>query len=210
MKLFHCIITATIIAATLSASADNKVLPQPDKTAGAPVMEAFAVRKSVRAFSERPLSDSELGNLLWAAMGQNRPDGKLTAPSCRNFQEIHLYIFDKSGVSEYIPSEHSLRQIADGDHRHLVAAGQDFVNNAPISLVMVADMSRFDNMDERSKMMAAVDAGIVSENISIACAGLGLATVPRATMHSAEIISLLSLPSNHIAIMNNPVGHAAE
>lgn len=200
------LIIAAIAFSGVSMMANDFNLPNPEKTAGKNVMEAFAQRKSVRNFSDRNLSEQELSNLLWAAMGKNRTDGKLTAPSCRNFQEIRLFVFDKKGVSEYIPSTHSLRYVADGDHRNLIAAGQNFVNDAPISLVMIADMTKFGNVDERAKMMAAVDAGIVSENISLACAGLGLATVPRATMKSAEIISLLNLPDNHIAIMNNPVG----
>lgn len=187
--------------------AEEKRLPSAEKTAGSPIMETFAKRKSVRNFSHKDLSDRDLANLLWAAMGQNREDGKLTAPSCRNFQEIHLYIFDKEGVSEYIPASHSLRPVAEGDYRNLVAAGQDFVNQVPVSLVMIADMSKFGNVDERAKMMAAVDAGIVSQNISLACAGLGLATVPRATMNSSEILRLLNLPDTYIPIMNNPVGY---
>lgn len=181
-------------------------LPAADKTAGTGMMEAFAQRKSIRKFADRELSLQDMGNLLWASMGQNRPDGRLTAPSCRNFQEIRLFVFDRKGVSEYLPATHSLRHVVDGDYRNLVAAGQDFVNDAPFSLVMIADMTKFGNVDERAIMMASVDAGIVSENISLACAGLGLATVPRATMKSAEIISLLGLADNHIAIMNNPVG----
>lgn len=195
------------VAALSGLSLAAQALPVPDKTAGKPVMEAFAQRKSVRDFADRELTDKEMGNLLWAAMGQNRADGKLTAPSCRNFQEIRLFVFGKKGVAEYMPATHSLRHVADGDHRKLVAAGQDFVNQAPLSLVMIADMTKFGDVDERAKMMAAVDAGIVSENISLACAGLGLATVPRATMDAAAIIKLLGLPDNHIAILNNPVGH---
>ena len=143
-------------------------------------------------------------------MGQNRADGKLTAPSCRNFQEIRLFVFDKNGVSQYLPATHTLKPVAKGDYRNLVAAGQDFVNAAPVSLVMIADMTKFGNVDERAKMMAAVDAGIVSENISVACAGLGMATVPRATMQSDEILKLLGLTANHIAILNNPVGFEAK
>lgn len=191
---------------TMAAENMDTALPTPDMSAGKGVMEAFAQRRSVRKYADRELSRQELGNLLWAATGQNRPDGRLTAPTCRNFQEIRLFVFDKNGVSEYIPATHSLRHVVDGDYRNLVAAGQDFVNDAPISLVIIADMTKFGNVDERARMMAAVDAGIVSENISLACAGLGLATVPRATMKSAEIISLLGLPDSHIAIMNNPVG----
>lgn len=204
------IILTAVILSSISMKAEERTLPSPDKSAGLPVMEAFSQRKSVRNFSEKELSEQELGNLLWAAMGRNRPDGKLTAPSCRNFQEIRLFVFDKNGVSEYLPATQSLNTIVKGDYRNLVAAGQDFVNVAPVSLVMIADMTKFGNMDESSKMMAAVDAGIVSENISVACSGMGLATVPRATMKSTEIITLLNLPDNHIAIMNNPVGFEAK
>lgn len=200
------LLVSVIAFCAATGAAEDIILPAPDKSAGLSVMDAFSKRKSVRDFSSRELSEKELSNLLWAAMGQNRTDGRLTAPSCRNFQEIRMFVFDKNGISEYVPATHSLKRVADGDHRDLVAAGQDFVNEAPVSLVMIADMTKFGNVDERAKMMAAVDAGIVSENISLACAGLGLATVPRATMKSAEIIKLLGLPGNHIAIMNNPVG----
>lgn len=204
------IMIAAVLFSVMSLMAEEKALPSADRSAGMPVMEAFAKRKSVRNFSGRELSQQELGNLLWAAMGQNRADGKLTAPSCRNFQEIRLFVFGKDGVWEYIPASHSVRQVAAGDHRALVAGGQEFVKSAPISLVMIADMTKFGKADERAKMMAAVDAGIVSENISLACAGLGLATVPRATMDSAAILKLLGLPENHMAIMNNPVGFEGE
>lgn len=203
------IVTAMLILSGISLMAEDTALPSPDLSAGIPVMEAFSQRKSTRDFSDKALSEQELANILWAAMGQNRPDGKLTAPSCRNFQEIRLFLFSKDGVSEYIPATHSLRAVVSGDCRNLVAAGQEFVNKAPVSLVMIADMTKFGNVDERARMMAAVDAGIVSENISLACAGLGLATVPRATMKSEEITKLLGLSANHIPIMNNPVGFAA-
>lgn len=205
MKTKTIIMTA-FAAISVSMFAEDINLPVAEKTSGLPVMEAFARRKSIRSFSDRQLSKQELSNLLWAAMGQNRSDGKLTAPSCRNFQEIKLYVFDKSGVSEYIPANHTLKSVVKGDHRDLVAGGQDFVKSAPVCLVMVADMSKFGNLDEKSKMMASVDAGIVSENISIACAGLGLATVPRASMQSDDILKLLGLSYQYIAIMNNPVG----
>lgn len=205
------VLISTVAAAScLTASAENKMLPAPDKTVGTTIMEAMSNRRSIREYSSREFSDQELSNLLWASMGQNRPDGRLTAPSCRNFQEIRLFLFDAKGVSEYIPATHSLNVVVEGDYRHLVAGLQDFVNSAPISLVMIADMSKFGDMNpEHAKIMAAVDAGIVSQNVSVACAGLGFATVPRASMEADAIVKLLNL-SNHIAIMNNPVGFPVE
>ena len=197
---------AVVVATSLTMMAEDKMLPAPDMTAGTTVMKAMANRRSIRKYTERKLTEQELSNLLWAAMGKNREDGRRTAPTCRNFQEIRLFVFDAEGVSEYHPATHSLTPCVVGDYRYLLAAGQDFVKTAPICLVMIADMSKFGNVDERAKMMASVDDGIVSQNISVACAGLGFATVPRAMMQAADIVKLLNLSDSHIAIMNNPVG----
>lgn len=201
---------AVVVATSLTMMAEDKMLPAPDMTAGTTVMEAMANRRSIRKYTERKLTEQELSNLLWAAMGKNREDGRRTAPTCRNFQEIRLFVFDAEGVGEYCPATHSLTPCVVGDYRYLLAAGQDFVKTAPICLVMIADMSKFGNVDERAKMMASVDAGIVSQNISVACAGLGFATVPRAMMQAADIVKLLNLSDSHIAIMNNPVGFEAK
>ena len=201
---------AVVAATSLTMMAEDKMLPAPDLTAGTTVMKAMANRRSIRKYTERKLTEQELSNLLWAAMGKNREDGRRTAPTCRNFQEIRLFVFDAEGVSEYHPATHSLTPCVVGDYRYLLAAGQDFVKTAPICLVMIADMSKFGNVDERAKMMASVDAGIVSQNISVACAGLGFATVPRAMMQAADIVKLLNLSDSHIAIMNNPVGFEAK
>ncbi len=192
----------------LAAKGRETALPAPDTTAGMPVMEAFAKRQSTRQFDSRALSRQELSNLLWATMGMNRPEtSRLTAPSCQNKQEIRLYVFTSDGAYEYIPATHSLDTVATGDHRALVAGRQDFVCEAPVSLVIVADMDRFGSTDARAMMMAAVDAGIVSENACLAASGLGLATVPRASMDTAAITTLLGLNERQIPLMNNPVGH---
>ena len=203
-KLFLAV--AAFIA--LSASAQDFSLVQPSKNRGLDIMQTFAQRQSNREFSSKELSDQDLSDLLWATMGQNRDNGKLTAPSCQNKQEIRLLVFSKDGVSEYMPSTHSLKKLADGDHRSLVAGRQDFVLQAPVSLVMVADMDKFGSKDERAMMMVSVDAGIVSENACVAAAGLGLVTVPRASMDADGIKKLLGFNDNQILIMNNPVGYA--
>ena len=55
--------------------------------------------------------------------------------------------------------------------------------------------------------MMAVDAGIVSENINIFCAGTGLVTRPRASMDTEAIKSLLGLDDSQLPLLNNPVGY---
>lgn len=52
---------------------------------GRDVMQAFANRKSGSNFSMKIISNEDLGNLLWAANGINRPEtGHRTAPSALN------------------------------------------------------------------------------------------------------------------------------
>jgi nitroreductase len=55
--------------------------------------------------------------------------------------------------------------------------------------------------------MASVDVGIVCQNINLACAGLGLATVPRATMDQTTLKRVLKLKDTDLLLMNNPVGY---
>lgn len=189
------------------AHAQDKKLNEPDKERGFALMKTLSERKSVREFGEKMLSDKDLSDLLWAAMGQNREEGKLTAPTAMNKQEIRLFLFTSDAVSEYMPHTHSLRHVAEGDYRGLVAGRQDFAKTAPVSLVMVADLDKFGRTDERSRMMACVDAGIVCQNINLFCAAVGLVTVPRATMDVEAIQKLLGLNVNQIPVMNNPVGY---
>ena len=91
----------------------------------------------------------------------------------------------------------------------MVAGGQNWAADAPVCLVLVADLDKPKSYDERSQRMAAVDVGICSQNICLACAAFGLATVPRATMDIKSIQQLLNLTENQLPIINNPVGYPA-
>ena len=99
--------------------------------------------------------------------------------------------------------------VAEGDHRGAVAGGQAFVKTAPVSLVLISDLSRFgDAKSARSQLMGAMDAGIVSQNISLFCSGTGLVTVPRASMDQAKLKSGLKLKDTQRPLINHPVGYA--
>jgi len=170
-------------------------------------METLAERHSTREFKPRELSDSTLANLLWAANGINRPDGHRTAPSALNSQEIDIYVFTESGVWLYEPISNTLLPRAEGDHRSILCGGQDFVTQAPVTLLLVANGDRFQMSGERATLMMAADAGIVCENINLFCSSAGLSTVPRASMDTEAIKKLLSLPDSQIPMLNNPIGY---
>ena len=127
-----------------------------------------------------------------------------------NKQEIRLFVFTAKSVSEYLPQTNQLKEVAKGDHRDIVAGRQAFAKSAPVSLVMVGDYDKFGSTGDHAKVMVAVDAGIVCENINLYCAAVGLATVPRATMDGAAISKLLNLNANQVPILNNPVGYPAK
>lgn len=187
-------------------------LPQPQQARRTlQVSKALATRHSVREYSSRELSASDLSDVCWAACGMSRDDNHRTAPTAMNKQEIRLYVFDRNGAYEYLAKENILKMVAPGDHRAIVAGGkgfsQDFVLEAPVSLVMVIDFDKFGSNGEHALLMGCVDAGNVSENINIFCEAAGLVTVPRATMDADAIRGLLGLSGNCLPILNNPVGY---
>lgn len=171
---------------------------------GLPVMAALEERHSTREYAEKKLKLQDLSDLLWAAVGINRPEsGKRTAPSAMNRQEIEVFVCLPEGVYCYDAKKHVLQPVAKGDYRPAVAGGQDFVKRAPVCLVIVADVSLF----KGEILMPAVDAGIVSQNISLFCAATGLVTVPRASMDHEQLKKVLKLREGQRPLMNHPVGY---
>ena len=168
-------------------------LENPDLTRGKNVMQALSERRSTREFSSRMLSMRDLSDLLWAANGVNRPaTGGRTAPSAMNRQDVAVYVCMKEGSYRYDARQNRLVPLSAGDVRPV---------EAPVCLVLVADGGQTWN---------ALDAGIVSQNISLFCAGVGLATVPRATMDKEQLKKALKLGDRQTPFLNHPVGYFKE
>lgn len=209
------ILALTLALFTSTAFAQDIKLPEPDmKQQSMTVVEALKTRHSVRNFdASKELTNQELSNLCWAACGVSRDAEHRTAPTARNRKEIRLFAFTKTGVYEYDATSNTLIKKADGDHRKLMASNggggfsQNFVMDAPVSLLMVIDFDKFGSNNEQAVMMGCVDAGNVSENINLYCQSVGLVTVPRATHDKAGIRKLLGLTDKQLPIMNNPVGY---
>jgi len=207
MMIMKKLFTLILILASVTIQAQNINLPAPAKKGGSSTIESLWKRHSVRSFQQKDLPMQTLSNLLWATTGLNRKDGKRTNPTAMNKQEISVYAFMKKGVYLYDHKKHTLILKKEGDHRNLVAHGQNFVNDAPVSLVVVGDLSLFPNSSNSDVMTTVgIDAGIACENINIFCASVGLATVPRITMDKAGIKKLLNLSEKQIPFINNPVG----
>lgn len=148
---------ATLMAETLP-------LPAPDTNGGMPLMQALAQRHTTRTFSPDPLDNATLGNLLWAAWGRNRPDGKRTAPSALNRQALQLYVNKNDGLWRYDAARHSLDRISD-------ALGAP-LDEAPVVLIFAVP---------ENDPYGGMHVGSVYQNVGLFCASAGLANVVKAS-----------------------------
>jgi SagB-type dehydrogenase family enzyme len=182
-------------------------LPAPDKRGGVPLMQALAKRRSSRAFAKRPLPLPVLSSLLWAAFGVNRRDGGRTAPSAINAQEIDVYVALPSGAYLYDANKHQLTLAAAGDLRR-VTGYQDFVDEAPLDLVYVADHARMRMVPAAQReSYASAAAGAISQNVYLFAAGNGLATVIRAWIDRNAIADALGLTHDQQVLLSQTVGY---
>ncbi len=195
--------------------ADNNpneiTLPAPDKEGGKPLMKALSERRSHRAFSSKELPLQTLSNLLWAGFGINESGGRRTAPSAANSQEIDIYLAMKDGVYVYVPASHSLKLIIKNDIRAKIGK-QDFVKDAPVVLIYVADTSKMGNRmpPERKTFYSATDTGFISQNVYLCCASERLSTVVLGSFDAGEIKKDLSLKEEQNAMLIQPVGYKKE
>lgn len=205
-KLF--LTSCLIMASTLFVSAQNIKLPEPDKNVSMTLYQALQQRKSVREYSTKDIDDMKLSQLLWAAVGINRPDGHLTAPTAINAQDITVYVCRKDGAYLYVAKDNTLQKVSDKDLRKSVASAQAFAADAPISIVIVTDNAKFRGGSTNGPTISgAIDAGYVSQNIDLACEALGLCTVPRATMDKEALKKELKLTDSQNPILNHPIGY---
>ena len=181
-------------------------LPPADRTGGLPLMAALAARHSSRAFQPQALSPQQLSDLLWAAWGVNREDGGRTAPSALGAQEIDLYVALPDGAYRYDAPSHALQLVVAQDLRRITGY-QDFVDQAPLDLVFVADHTRMSLVPvAQRESYASVAAGAIAQNVYLWCASAGLATVIRAWIDRQAIADALGLPHDHQVLLSQTVG----
>lgn len=180
--------------------------PQVDK--GRPLMQVLKDRSSSRSFSKENLPLQVMSNLLWAAFGVNRPEtGKRTAPSAVDWQEIDIYVATSDGLYVYDAKAHMLKPILSKDIRSMTGR-QDFVKDAPVNLVYVADYSRMGRATKEDKdIYSAADTGFIGQNVYLYCASEGLATVVRGSVDREALAKVMKLRPDQKIILAQSVGY---
>ena len=180
-------------------------LPQPEiGMLGKSLGKILQERRSVREYQDKHVDLKILSTLLWAACGISDPaSGKITAPSAVNMQDIKVYVCNKLGVALFNPKDNTLTQVSKENILQDLAAGQNFVLDAPFTLLLVSDQGN----RRRNDQYGAMDAGYVSQNIYLACNALGLSTVARAMMNKDAVRTKLNLAEGVIVELNHPIGY---
>ena len=158
-------------------------------------MEFFEVvntRQSIRAFTAQPLEPEKL-HQLWDAINR--------APSAGNLQAYEVYAVTNPVVLKELVAASRLR-----------TRGQDYIAQAPITLVFCAHAARSaQRYAERGQTLYCVqDATIACAYAQLAATALGLATVWIGAFDEAAARRAIDVGGELRPVAILPIGYAAE
>jgi SagB-type dehydrogenase family enzyme len=186
-----CALVAALVLTLISAGEGQQApaairLPEVRRDGRMSLEAALWARRSVRAFTRDAISLSDVGQLLWAAQGANRPDGHRTVPSAGATYPLELYLLASrvdglaAGVYRYRSAGHTLELATAGDRLpDLVAsaARQPWIADAAIVIVLAAVPERTARRyGERADRFIALEAGHAGQSICLQAVALGLGT----------------------------------
>ena len=145
--------------------------------------EAIRARRSIRKYSEQPVSPETLEAVLEA--------GRL-APSGLNDQKWHFTVVRNAKLRH---------QLVEACHN------QPFVGTAPIDLVVWAEEDRTMSCDRSA---ATTDCAIALTHMMLKAADLGLGTCWLGSFSAPAVHKLLNLPEGAVVTAVTPLGYPAE
>jgi len=100
-----------------------------------------------------------------------------------------------------------LKSVLGEDIRALTGY-QEYVGEAPVNLIYVADFSRMGKAEIDDKIFySAADTGFISQNVYLYCASEGLATVVRGLIGRVELAKVMGLRQDQRVILAQSVGY---
>lgn len=186
-------------ARVMQTSRPTVPLPTPRTDGSMSLEAALAQRRSAREFQPHALTDGEVGQLLWAAQGVTHGRHKRTAPSASGLMALETYVITADGVARYLPAEHGLQPLAEGDMRPSLqeaTGGQSFVGAAPLVVAFSIVPGRLTGRhgEDRGVRYSDFEAGHAGQNLLLQAVALGLVGVPIGSFDDAAVCRLLELP----------------
>ena len=109
------------------------------------VLTALNERRSQRNFSNEPLPDQLLSNILYAADGINRKGGRRTTATALNWRETDIYVLKANGIWRWVPERNGVLFCSLHDVRDQTYLLQTQLTVPPVELVFVANYARTRN-----------------------------------------------------------------
>ncbi|HUS90177.1 MAG TPA: SagB/ThcOx family dehydrogenase [Desulfosporosinus sp.] len=179
-------------------------LNPPDLNKGISIMQALKKRKTHRDISDKKLTPQQLSELLWAADGINRPDGKRTSPAAMAKYAVDIYVVLPEGVYLYDVAKHELTPIAKGDFRKQ-AGVQDFVFIAPVNLVYVLNLKNWQNLsrpvpEQKRDLWIHCEVGFLAQNVYLYCASEGLGATIRGMIDEKKFSEVIKVKPEQVVL----------
>ena len=183
--------------------------------------EVLRRRKSIRAFSNQPLSLDDLGFLLWASTGIQRVEQGYefrTAPSAGALYPIETYIAAnniedvESGIYHYNIKNHLLEEIKTGNFGDALAHAaldQQICATASAVFIWTAIFERSKwKYNQRAYRYIYLDAGHIAENLALAAASINCGSCQVGAFFDDEINSIVDIDGvEESTICLSVIGH---
>jgi len=200
-----------------SISNSSKIkLPSPRYNSDVSIEQALLKRRSVRKYKAEPLTIAEVSQLLWSAQGITNPSGFRTAPSAGALYplEVYLVVGEVKGLSQgiykYLPKQHELLKIKDGDARRelaIAALGQSWVKDAAVDIVFAAVYERVTRKyGKRGIRYVHMEVGHAAENIYLQAVSLKLGTVVVGAFEDEKVKKILNMAESEQPLYIMPIG----
>lgn len=190
-------------------------LPAPRTDGTSSIEAALRQRRSVREYTDEPLTLAEISQLLWAAQGVTHGSGR-TAPSAGALFPLEIYVVTvrvdglAPGLYKYRIGEHELLELRRGNvHSDLVTAAlsQDCVRDAAAVFAIGAVVERTAaKYGDRAVRYVDMEVGAAAQNVSLQAAALGLGTVVVGAFNDARLEEVLCMERKEAALAILPVG----
>jgi SagB-type dehydrogenase family enzyme len=181
-------------------------LPEPVTAGGRPLWTVVSERRSVRRYSDQPLSMDDLSQLLWACQGVTGTRGEYefrASPSAGALYPVETYLVANDiegldpGVYHYSVLEHGLDQLNAGDYRDLVASAaldQPMAGRAPVVFIWTGIFQRCRwKYRQRAYRYVYLDAGHIVENLALAAVALDLGSCQIGALYDEEVNAIVGV-----------------
>jgi SagB-type dehydrogenase family enzyme len=185
-------------------------LPPPRRDGPMSLEETLQTRRSVRSFTDEPLTMEEISQILWAAQGITREPDRRTAPSAGAKYPIELYVVTRAQLLHYVPEGHRVEVLRREDLMPAIgrASTQDFVSTCPAMFVITAVHERVQaKYKHRFVRYVRLESGHVAQNIVLQAVSLGLGGVTVGGFRDRVVTKALGLPKDHAPEYLIPLGH---